>query len=243
VDNTAQTEFSYCEILQRLCQTKQAVGASGKQFTEIGALSTANNLRAIRNLVLKYQPQNTLEIGLAFGASALAFAAAHRELDRQPNRQHVAVDPVQASCWDDTGRLHLEQAGLEGYVEIREAPSAEVLPAMMAEGLAFEMVYIDGSHLFEDVFVDFYYLRQMLVVGGLLLFDDSTSPHIRKVVRFVERNLQQHFVHVDIAKYRDGPAWKQFARRVAQNFRLVQLTVLRKVGPGVREWNAELERF
>ena len=57
------------------------------------------------------------------------------------------------------GRLKLEEAGLIGYVEVREQLSGLVLPKMVEENLKFGLVYIDGSHRFEDVFCDFYFVR------------------------------------------------------------------------------------
>jgi predicted O-methyltransferase YrrM len=41
-------------------------------FEGLGALSTVNNLQVLRALMLERRPRRTLEIGLGFGASALA---------------------------------------------------------------------------------------------------------------------------------------------------------------------------
>ena len=89
---------------------------------------------------------------MAFGGSALLFAATHRELGRPPSGQHVAVDPFQSVVWDDTGRLALEKERVAGYVEVLQQRSYTALPALLAAGRTFDMAYIDGSHLFEDVF-------------------------------------------------------------------------------------------
>ena len=35
------------------------------------------------------------------------------------------------------------------------------------------MIYVDGSHNFEHVFIDAYYSVQLLDMGGVVLFDDS----------------------------------------------------------------------
>lgn len=74
-----------------------------------------------------------MEVGLYFGGSALAFAAAHKDPGNGPCGQHVAIDPVQSTVWENAGRLHLQRAKLAGYVDVREAASAEVLPSLVAE--------------------------------------------------------------------------------------------------------------
>ena len=75
-------------------------------------VSTKNNLWALRLLLLELKPQNTLEIGLAFGASSLVIASTHQDLEHLPNYQHVAIDPYQSTTWDNTGKVMLEKAGL-----------------------------------------------------------------------------------------------------------------------------------
>ena len=60
---------------------------------------------------------------------------------------------------------------------------------MIRDGLKFQLIYIDGSHRFEDVFCDFYFVRYLLAVGGYVMFDDSSDSEVAKVVRFVRKNL------------------------------------------------------
>ena len=77
-----------------------------------------------------------------------------------------------------------------GYLDFREECSALELPKLMKQGARFDLVYIDGSHLFEDVFIDAYFVARLLTQGGVVVFDDSTNPHIAKVLRFLRRVLQ-----------------------------------------------------
>jgi hypothetical protein len=50
--------------------------------------------------------------------------------------------------------MAVERAGLMGYMDFRQAYSALELPKLIEQGTQFGLVYVDGSHLFEDVFVD-----------------------------------------------------------------------------------------
>ncbi|MBF2000268.1 MAG: class I SAM-dependent methyltransferase [Synechococcales cyanobacterium M58_A2018_015] len=234
-------EFEFCHSLQHMLEAQKAVGRSGKTFERLGAASTKNNLLALRSLMLEFKPQRTLEIGLAFGASCLTLAASHRDLNHQADRQHVAIDPYQSTVWDDTGRLALQKAGLLEYVDIRENPSCVVLAELLAKKRNFDLIYIDGSHLFEDVFVDFYYSGRLLAPNGLMLFDDSADPHIRKVLEFIDSNFSSSYQKLDLSHLRSGLESIKFS--IATILKKNQLTVYKKVGRAERPWNSKFKNF
>lgn len=233
---------SFCPTLAELIRTRQAVGRNGKQFEGIGALSSVNNLRILRELFRAFKPRRTLEIGMCFGGSALVFTASHRALGRQAGKQHVALDPYQSTVWADAGLLAVDRAGLAAYLEFRPMFSSAELPRLFSAGEVFDLVYVDGSHLFEDVFVDFYYTSRLLSPGGVVTFDDSTDPHIRKVLQFIRRNLSSSFSEVDLTPFR-GEAGKSLKYRMARLAGKTQMTAFRRTGPPAREWNATFKNF
>ena len=47
----------------------------------------------------------------------------------------------------------------------------DVAPRLNSDG--YDLVFIDGSHLFSDTFIDAYYAYQLVPVGGLIVFDDK----------------------------------------------------------------------
>ena len=59
-------DFSYCPVLDEMIRTQRTVGQSGRVFDQLGALSTVNNLQALRALMLERRPARTLEVGLAY---------------------------------------------------------------------------------------------------------------------------------------------------------------------------------
>jgi len=159
-------DLSFCSELDDLLKNGKTTGKSGREFDDLAAASTENNLVTLRNLALDVAPKRTLEIGFAFGASALVFAATHRDLGHDPCSQHLAIDPYQHSVWDDTGKMVMKRARLQAYLEHRSGLSSQVLPELITEEKSFGVIYVDGSHLFEDVFIDFYYSVRLLEPGG-----------------------------------------------------------------------------
>lgn len=234
-------DFSFCPELARLLETRRVTGKSGKVFEGLAALSTTNNLLALLGLMLANKPERTLEIGLSFGGSALVFASSHRDLGRPPARQHVALDPFQAQVWDDSGLQVAAAAGLGGYLDFRSAFSSLELPRLVAAKDAFGLIYVDGSHLVEDVFVDAYYAIRLLSPGGIVAFDDSSNPHVAKVLRFLRTSCRDGLEEQDLAPFRsDGNGLRYRAARLMGK---VQMTAFKRIGPVEREWSARYNPF
>jgi hypothetical protein len=234
--------FQYCPQLAEMMRSRTVIGRSGKTFTGLEALSTVNNLVVLRNICLNLKPQRTLEIGLSFGGSCLVFTSSHRDLGRSPEGQHVALDPHQTQGWDDCGLLVTERAGLKDYLSFRQNFSHSELPLLLDQKLDFDLVYVDGSHLFEDVFVDSYFVARLLSENGWVIFDDSSDPNVRKVLGFIRRNLGQSLVEIDLGPYRlDGGASVKY--RVAKLLRRTQMTAFKRSASVVRPWNAKFREF
>ena len=183
-----------------------------------------------------------MEVGLSFGGSALVFASSHRELGHAPRGQHVALDPYQEEVWDSCGLLALGRAGLFEYVDFRPAYSSRELPKLLEGGERFGLVYIDGSHLFEDVFVDAYYVARLLADGGVAAFDDISNPHVAKVIRFLRSNLSGALRELDMSVYRRRKQ-DRFIYRIARRLGKTQLTAFRRVADVKRKWDTSFHAF
>src|SRR5439155_19740700 len=121
------------------------------------------------------------------------------------------------------GRVQLEEAGLDGYVDVRESLSSYELARLAEAGERFGLIYIDGSHRFEDVFVDFYFARTILEPGGYLLFDDSSDIEVAKVIRFIQRNLPAYFQQISVRQYRNNNLIGQAKLWLAEKIHRTQL--------------------
>ena len=192
----------------------------------------------------KERPARTIEIGLAYGLSALFICQAHR--DNGGEGHHTAIDPSESSHWKNVGLSNIERAGFENTFRFFEARSDEALPKLREDGERFDFAFVDGSHLFDNAFIDFFYLDKMLDVGGCIAFDDLWMPAVRKVASFALRNKDYRLVRLGRSR---APRWKQalrIGRRFAQNplgpdlaLKLVptNVGVLRKIAEKSRPWN------
>jgi len=218
--------------------TKQGVviGRSGKE-NQVRGLSTVNNIKTLIHLFQKLKPQKTMEIGLAFGASALAFARLFKERGDAPRGQHVAIDPFQENpdVWDSAGLMAIEKRGLLGYVKFIPELSSLALPQLVREKRQMDMIYVDGSHIFENVFVDFFYCRQLLSKNGIILFDDSSDPHVKKCLKFIQINFAGRLKPFDLSQYQTGR--NPYVYRLGELLGKTQLRAFQKIGEDEREWN------
>ena len=239
--NLTKVASDFCPELAGLLQTQSVVGKTGRIFRDLGALSTLRNLDTIRQLLHEGRAERTLEIGLCLGGSALLFCATHKELRRPPQHQHTVIDPYQTTTWDSCGLMVVERAGLMNYMDFREAYSAIELPRLLESGARFGLIYIDGSHLFEDVFVDTYFAIRLLTEGGVVAFDDCSNPHVAKVLRYVRTNFPAILEELDLSRCREGRDSVTYS--VARYFGKVQMRAFRRVGDSERAWDVPFRSF
>lgn len=219
------------------------VGRTGKHVST-ASISSRNNIRVLTALVDARRPARTLEVGLALGCSALAIAGRYRANGVPPSGQHVAIDPFQESVWDDCGVLALDAAGLSAFCTIVRDYSWRALPRLSDSGSEFEILYIDGSHLFEDVFIDLFYCARLVGLGGLILFDDASDRHVAKVIRFVRKNMRHAFREIDLEVYRQMTTTADRLKyRVAHALGRAQLVAFERIGHPVRSWDTPFAAF
>ena len=238
------TSLDFCPVLEGLWHAEEWTGRTGMVFTQV-ARSTRNNLILLYNLCRALKPRRTLEVGLASGASALALTASFEAEGAEPEGQHIAIDPFQLSAeegFDALGLKMLDEAGRSGYLTFFPERSAIVLPRLVAEGVRIDLAYIDGSHLFEDVFIDFYYLYRLLPKGGLLCFDDCVFPDVRKVLRFIERNFRGFLAPFDVSPFR-ADRGGSLKYRLAKRLGRIQFRAFQRIGPPERPFRAPFKDF
>lgn len=173
----------------------------------------------LQALVRQADPTVSLEVGLAYGISALFICDA---LNVRSGTQHTVIDPFQYSNWKGAGIRNLERAGYGDIVTLIEEPSCLALPALERSGKRIDFAFIDGWHMFDFALVDFFFVDRLLKVGGVVAFDDAGWPAIRKVCRFIRTNLAYS---VAGAHPRD---WKRSLRRRTAE-RLLSRKCLRKI--------------
>lgn len=48
--------------------------------------------------------------------------------------------------------------------------------------------FVDGSHIFHNVFIDLFFLGELVRPGGLIILDDCRWPSVATAVRYFEVN-------------------------------------------------------
>lgn len=142
----------------------------------------------LRDLLISERAETVVEVGLAYASSALAIGEALVTVD-PPHPRHVIIDPFQERAWSNVGWDLLCSAGLDAIATLVPAASSIALPQLVTEGLVADAAFVDGSHRFHEVFVDFYFLRKIVRPGGLIVIDDNWAPSVRTAVRYYEQNL------------------------------------------------------
>ena len=149
---------------------------------------------AITRLLRAHDISRVVEVGLAYGLSALHIGEALADTEAP---RHVAIDPYQSRDWHGIGASNLERAGYT-HVETIEQPSELALPQLLADGATFQFGLVDGLHTFDQTLLDLYYVNRLLEVGGLLVVDDLWMPGVNKAVRSVLTYPAYEVVEVDL---------------------------------------------
>lgn len=71
----------------------------------------------------------------------------------------------------------LRTAGFEDRIDRIVGPSHAELAKLEREGRKFGLIFVDGSHLYEDCLNDLRLCWGMFVTGGVLMVDDVLHPH------------------------------------------------------------------
>lgn len=235
----AVSPFAFSSKLEQITTTGMWTSHAGENHS-VGGASTANNLWVLRSLLQQERPAETLEIGFCHGISALLISVTQREL-RGREYRHTAIDPFQRTTWKDEGRSLLEDEGVSAQFRLLEEFSSVALPRLVQAGEKFGFIYVDGSHLFEDVFLDAYYSIQLLNSGGVILFDDSTDPHVTKVLRFLKKNWGNIMVPFDLSPHQLPR--RPWIKRLANWLGYRQLVAFSKVGELPRRWDSPFRNF
>ncbi|HEY0975134.1 MAG TPA: class I SAM-dependent methyltransferase [Solimonas sp.] len=193
------------ELGRHILQHRRVEDASGQVY-ELNAETGLSQCQFIADLLRAAQARRYLEIGLAYGLSAL-FAA--EVLAQQPEARLIAIDPFQRQWYRGVALTNLEREGRSHFVEFHEDYSFNVLPQLLQRGETLDAAYIDSTKVFDYLLVDAFYLSRLLRVGGLLILDDCSLPSIQRLARYLARwpHLRVHSTH---GEYRTG-----IARRLA----------------------------
>jgi predicted O-methyltransferase YrrM len=142
----------------------------------------------LRDLLISESVETVVEVGLAYGSSALAIGEALATVDA-PQPRHIVIDPFQELVFSNIGWDLLRAAGLDPITDLMAVPSSFALPRLATEGVIADAAFVDGGHRFHEAFVDLFFLSRIVRPGGLVVLDDDWWPSVRSAVRYYEQNL------------------------------------------------------
>jgi predicted O-methyltransferase YrrM len=140
----------------------------------------------LRDLLVAENARIVVEIGLAYGSSALAIAEALVSPGTE-GAAHVIIDVFQDQ-FHDSGWNAIVAAGLTDVCCLLRERSQFALARLGAEGFVADAAFVDGSHIFHNVFVDLFFLRELVRPGGLIVLDDCGWPSVATAVKYYEIN-------------------------------------------------------
>ena len=145
---------------------------------------------SLRKWIVKERAVNTIEIGLAYGFSAL-YACEGLLLNKKRDSKHTIIDAwqTQKNKYDRIGLKTLDRAGLNKMIKFYNEKSQITLPRLLKEKKQFDFAFVDGCHLCDYVFLDLFYLGQLAKPSGIIFIDDYNLPGIKKAAAFFIKNL------------------------------------------------------
>jgi predicted O-methyltransferase YrrM len=141
---------------------------------------------ALRDLLAAVGARVVIEIGLAYGSSALAIGEALIS-QGTAGAQHLIIDAYQHE-FENAGWNAIVAAGLGDLCTLVTERSQLVLPRLVTEGFVADAAFVDGSHVFHNVFVDLFFLREIVRPGGLVILDDCQWASVATAARYFEVN-------------------------------------------------------
>jgi len=175
-------------VLAEILRTKRSLTADGKTSVDIHSAISEEEGQMLGRLIAARKPKISLEVGLAFGISALFICEAMQQATLNP--RHIVIDPAQHAeqHWKGIGLSNLTRAGFGEFVEFIEKPSQIALAELVSAGRKIDFAFIDGEHLFDHALVDFFFVDKLLNIGGTVVLDDTVWPSIRRLARFIATN-------------------------------------------------------
>jgi predicted O-methyltransferase YrrM len=175
--------------IARLVRVGTAVASSDGTLHELFPVAaSAAEGEALRGWILREKATQTVEIGLGYGISTLHICEGLLVNSGRASR-HVVIDPYQATRFSDCGLQFLDEAGVVEMVELHAEDSRISLPRFLDEARSFDLAFVDGNHRFDGVFVDLFYLGNLVRPGGIIFLDDYQLPGVARAASFFTSNL------------------------------------------------------
>ena len=163
--------------------------------------------KILKHYITKYNCKKILEVGMADGMSAIAILQA---LNGEGTL--TSIDPHQSTYWSNNGIKNIQFLNLEKNHTLIEKFDYVALPELLSKGEKYDLIFIDGSHIFDNVIHNNFYADMLLKVGGILINDDLWMPAVKTAYNFIKNNYP-HYDVVDTSPKRFTPILKKKKER------------------------------
>jgi len=157
----------------------------------------------LKDYIHKYNCKKILEVGMADGMSTIAILEA---LNGEGSL--TSIDPYQSTFWSNNGIKNIKNLNLDKNHTLIQNFDYVALPELLSKGEKYDLIFIDGSHIFDNVIHNNFYCDMLLKVGGILINDDMWMPAIKKAYSYIEKNYP-HYDVIDDTPQRFTPILKK----------------------------------
>lgn len=182
-------------VLQKMYRTGKVEDASGKSHKYNSGISPVEGYFLYKLVTDNKDISDILEIGCAFGTSALYMCQGLQDKSAPPDAKVLSIDPYQRTQWKSIGLKNVSRAGLHDRHLWLECTSDIALAKLYADDRKFDLIFIDGMHLFDFTIVDAYFSAKLLRIGGVLVIDDIRHPGVAAAFSFLKTNYK-HFKYI-----------------------------------------------
>jgi predicted O-methyltransferase YrrM len=169
------------ELFKLIIDTLRRVNLDN-QIIKINSAIKSQEGKFISDTIQHYQFKNCLEIGFAFGISAMYI------LSSSETTKLISIDPFQSTQWNNNGKKLIQELDLHKRHTCVEEKSYLALPKLLMKHQTFDFIFIDGWHTFDYTIVDFFYAFLLLNVGGIIIIDDALHKGVNKCIKYLETN-------------------------------------------------------
>ena len=175
------------DLIEQIYKTKTVYNIDNKPI-KLKANVGISEGKTLYDLVMSLKCKNALEIGMAFGLSALFMCIGLKKT----NGKLTSIDPNQDTKWENIGTLNIKRAKLQKHHNVIIGKSYNELPKLLNKKKKYELIFIDGWHTFDYCLIDFFYSDLMLKIGGVIVIDDVLHSGVKKVVAYIITNYKHY---------------------------------------------------
>lgn len=137
-------------------------------------------LETLKSITAEVKPETILEIGTGWGLSAIAFLMGNNAtlltIDARETLEQFEYRTKHFGVRDRITRI-IGRSGENPPNPRYHSEKTHILAELRGQDQKFDLIFIDGSHVFSDMKDDFEQSLAMVKDGGTILIDDYLHKH------------------------------------------------------------------